>query len=101
MSESTRLAVPVILHPAPQGGIRQTAAPGRLVVLEVRDAGGSRNRAGHRGLRDDVLEEVLRPARDVDVCRPRRERPPGRLPEERGTAEGQVDQYRDPMLARE
>ena len=45
--------------------------------------GGSGNRAGHRRVRDDPLEEILRPARDAELSGPGRQRLAPGLPEER------------------
>src|SRR5579863_9905614 len=80
--------VPVFLHAAAHRGIRQPATAGGLIVDEMRELGGVGNRAGDRRVRDHVLEEVLCPARDVDVDNPGRQRAAGRLAEQRGTAEG-------------
>src|SRR5687768_12904330 len=54
------------------GGERTLA--GAEVVLHVLRVAGARNRASYRRMRHDPLEEVLRPARDAELRRPRRKR---------------------------
>src|SRR3546814_4726707 len=50
-------AGPVFLHPRSHGAIGKLAAPGAHIVLEVRDSMRSRDRAGHRRVRNDRSEE--------------------------------------------
>src|SRR5687767_5196999 len=53
---------------------RQDALARAEVVLHVLGPSGSGDGAGHRRVRHDPLQEVLRPAPDAELRRPRRQR---------------------------
>src|SRR5262245_26768972 len=54
--------------------VRHPLGGGGHVFPDMIDAGGRRDGAGHRRMRDDEFENDLRPARATDLCGPRGQR---------------------------
>ena len=60
-------AFPVLFHALAHGRIRQAATTRKKIVLKMRQLGHARNHARHRGVRNEVFQEELRPAGDIDL----------------------------------
>src|SRR5438477_21708 len=71
------------------------------ILAHVIGAGCRRDRAGDSGVGNDELQYELRPARAVDVRRPRRKRLPRQRAEQGALAERPVHDDRDAAIARE
>src|SRR5690606_1836472 len=71
------------------------------VLADVVDARRRRDDAGDGRVRDDELQEKLRPARAADLGGPWREGVPLEPADERALPEGPVDDDADPPLLRE
>src|SRR5688572_16713306 len=87
-------AIEVVGHALAGGGIGLRAAAGAEVVGHVLRVAGAGDGAGHRGVRDDPFEEVLRPALDAELRGPRRQGFAFGAPEERAFGERAIDDDR-------
>src|SRR5205807_10459301 len=67
----------------------------------VLDFGRRRNRAGHRRMRNNELQEELRPILAVELAGPLRQRFFSRDREERAAIERTIDHHRDAALGGE
>src|SRR5437016_13627761 len=65
--------VEVLCHAAALRFVGKSAAAGCQVVQHVLRLAGAGNGAGHRGMGSDPFQEKLRPARDAELRRPRRQ----------------------------
>ena len=61
-------------HPPSRFLVRQTAGAGLHVIPQVVRIGGCGDGAGHSRVRDDPLEEKLRPGATIEFRRPLRQR---------------------------
>src|SRR5712691_528024 len=93
--------VEVLRHAAALRFVGKSAAAGGQVVQHVLRLGGAGNGAGHRGMGRNPFQEKLRPARDAEFRRPRRQRFPFDAPEQRALGEGPVHDHRHPEIARQ
>src|SRR5229473_3660913 len=93
--------VEVLRHAAALRFVGKSAAAGGQVVQHVLRLAGSGNGAGHRGMGRDPFQEKLRPARDAELRRPRRQRFPFDAPEQHALGEGPVHDHRHAEIARQ
>src|SRR6185503_6990738 len=77
------------------------AARSTHVFAHVRDPGRRRNRTRHGGMRDDELEQHLRPTRTAEIRRPRGQRMACDGVDQRTLPERAVHDDADAALARE
>ena len=85
-------------HPRPQRLVGQRPFEGAHVLGHVVDPRGRRNGTGDGRVRDDELQEYLRPVLAGDLRRPAGQRPPGHQVEERAAAKGPVGDHRQAAL---
>src|SRR5690242_26497 len=83
------------------GSIRQRAARGAHVLAHVGNLAGRRDGAGNGRMRDDELEEELRPVGGADLRGPRGEPVTLDRLNERSPPEGTVADDGDPTLLRQ
>src|SRR5262249_1519892 len=80
--------------------VRQQSGGGGHVFPHMIDAGGRRDGAGHRRMRDDEFENDLRPARATDLCGPSGQRMALDLFEQLAFAKWPVNDHADPAVPR-
>src|SRR5579862_2085865 len=98
---SSAAAVPILFHLPTHRLVGQPPATGSLVVFEVAHLRRARYGAGHCRVRDHVLEEELRPTRDIDIPGPGGQGTLARLAEKRRMTERKIHQHRELALERE
>ena len=88
-------------HAGSHGRIRQRPGGGGHVFPHMIDAGGRRNGAGHGRMRNDELENDLRPARAADLRGPAGQRIASDLSEQLAFAKRPVDDHADTAVPRQ